>query len=208
MRRGIVAVRKRYLFAAGAVVVVIGVSVGILVSRSALPGTVPAGPLHDAHEGVATGSGVDRSGIWTAVVEATFDGNKAAKVTSLKLLPVPGFPTPTLKETGYITEGGVGSERGRPDRNFIHEPLMHATIRPMDNRSPHMAGIMLVLHAGTQPGTYAIEGVQVEYTVGSTNYRSRLYTAVAGCVPPPHRLRCPDAVYDRIYDRMLKDSGD
>lgn len=199
--------KKRALPAAALIVVVVGVSIGILVSRQALPGTISAGPLHDAHEGVGTGSGVDRSGVWTAVVEATFDGDKPARVTDLKLLQVPGFPTPTLKSTGYITEGGVGSERGLPDRNFIHEPLMHATIRPLDNRAPHMAGIMLVLQARKKPGTYAIEGVQVEYTIGSTKHRSRLYTAVTGCVPQPHKVRCPDSVSDKVYDRMITDSG-
>lgn len=200
--------RKKAIAVAAGIVVVFGVTLGVLASQQALPGTVTAGPLHDAHEGAATGLALKPSGVWTAVVEATFEGDEPAHVTALKLLPVPGFPVPTVRATGYITEGGVGSETGWPDRNFIHEPLMHATIRPTDNRAPHMAGIMLVLQAGTKRAMYAIEGVQVEYTIGSTKHQSRLYTAVTGCVPPPHKRNCPDRVIDEVYNRMVKDSGD
>lgn len=190
------------------IVVLVGVTLGVLVSQQALPGTVTAGPLHDDHGATATGVTLWSTGrIWTAVVEATFDGDSPAHVRKLELLPVPGFPTPTLVQAGYVTNSTFGSIMGRPKGDIRYEPLVHATIRPSDNRLRHTAGIMVILQAGKGPGMYAIEGVEVEYTVGSTRHRSLLYTVATGCVPPVHKSVCPRAVLDKVFDRMIKDSG-
>lgn len=204
-RRGRVAGRVWLL--AGAIVAAVTISI-VAVSCEG-DDSPSAGPLHDDHAGAATGvtfSGSER--IWTAVVEGTFDGNDAARVSGLTMLPVPGFPTPKLLASGYITTGGIGSGRGRPDQFFTHESLVDAVIRPTDNRTHHLAGVMLVLQAGQKRGLYAIEGVQVDYTIGSTKHRSRLYTAVTGCVPPEGKKYCPDSTRNRAIDLMLKDSGD
>ncbi|HVX47372.1 MAG TPA: hypothetical protein VHC49_26000 [Mycobacteriales bacterium] len=192
---------------ASVVVALVGVTIGVLVSQQVLPGTVTAGPLHRVKGGTGTGSPVDRSGVWTGVVEATFDGDKAAYVTSLTVIPVPGFPTPKLIKAGYITNSTYGSSSGPPKTFFRYEPLVHVPIRPTDNRHPPATGIMVVLRAGRKPGTYAIEGVEIKYTIGSTRYRSRLYTTVGGCVPPPHRDTCPSGAFHKAFDRMLTDSG-
>lgn len=192
---------------AALVVVLVGVALGVLAWQQVLPGTVTAGPLHSEEGGTGTGSPVDRSGVWTGVIEATFDGDKAAYVTSLTVIPVPGFPTPKLIKAGYITNSTYGSIKGPPTTFFRYEPLVYATIRPTDNRHPPAAGIMVVLQAGRKPGTYAIEGVEIEYRIGSTRYRSRIYTTVGGCVPPPHRDSCPRDAFDKAFDRMVTDSG-
>lgn len=200
--------KKRVVPIVGAIVVVAGVSIGIVVARQTGTATATAGPLHDAHGAVATRVTLGATGrIWTAIVEGRFDGDDPAHVTGVKLLPVPGFPTPQLVSTGYVTNGTFGSIMGPPKHDIIVEPLLHATVRPSDNHVAHMAGIAVVLRAGPGPGMYAIEGVQVEYTIGSTKHRSRLYTAVTACVPPRGKEVCSRSTSDKVYNRMVKDSG-
>lgn len=72
---------------------------------------------------------------------------------------------------------------------------------------PHGAGIYVVLQAGNRPGLYAIEGVQIDYQVGSTRYRSKLYTGLTACLPKPGSSKCPDAWYQRVLDMASTDQS-
>lgn len=109
---------------------------------------------------------------------------------------------PHLEKAGYIN-GRVGSFRGLPGKDYAYEPLVDHAIDPGRGG----AGILLVLTAPKRPGMYAVAGVQLDYRIDGTRYRSRIYTAVYGCVLEQGQQDCPKKQSDAVWDATAKLAG-
>lgn len=197
--------RNRLIAAAAAIVVAAaGIAIGIDLARGDGDTSASQGPLRKADGGLTmTGVTVPAKShgyVWTAVVLARFDRLEKTTVSKLDVIPVPGFPTPKLLDSGLMTSKVFGSNNGLPRMEFPHVPLLDHPFTPEEPA----AGIMVVLEAAKQPGMYAIGGIRVQYRAGGEDYEAHLYTAVTGCVPESGEHRCPQRESTKVFNTTRK----
>lgn len=194
--------QRRWIGAVAVVVAVAAATTTWAVTRDGEEKAVAAGPLHSFAELTMTTVTVpkERTGYtWTAVVSGRLDVLKPLHVKRVRLIPVPGHPTPKLLESGWMTVGAYGSDYGRPAA-YRHIPLLGQEITPKRNA----VGIMLVLSAGHKPGFYAVAGVELDYRIEGEDYQARVYTGIGACVPNPDEQKCPDRQTDALFDDVTR----
>ncbi|HEV2360984.1 MAG TPA: hypothetical protein VGS21_04730 [Acidimicrobiales bacterium] len=129
------------------------------------------------------------------------------KFLSAALIPIPGYPTPTLAHTAIITSKNiVGSGLGWPivpSTGFPTRPFIGGTVGRGDYNI--MYGVI-----GTKLGTiYMSAGLIVDYEAGGQLYRVALWTGEFTCIDarPDIGVAACDAADLKITSLLAKAAG-
>lgn len=129
--------------------------------------------------------------VFTVILAAA--APRPIRLVSIRLIPIPGVPTPRLAHVALLgpsmgypaytrdwpPSGGPG---GRP---FPIRPFYGVTVWPAERHHRGLPPAVLYAVVGTVPNTiYAVAGVRLGYVLDGRSYTAALYAAGEACVFP------------------------